>query len=120
MSHAASVALLSNDLMMTSTVSGVAAQHELPFRTITAAAQLGECHDDDLILIDLATPGLDLNAAGTALNDHQKKSAIVYGPHVHVDRFEQAHTAGFQQVLARGAFSANVAQLIGQFATSAT
>lgn len=115
MSHSPSVVLLSTDLMMTSTVSGIAAQYGLPYRAL-ADASLSECTDEDLILIDLATPGLDLEAAGTALSDHQKKSAIVYGPHVHVDRFEQARAAGFQQVLARGAFNANVAQLIGQFA----
>lgn len=116
MSEAPAVVLLSADLMMTSSVGGAAAQHGLPFRTLSGSAQLADCRDNDLILIDLATPGLSIADAGAALSDHQKRTAVTYGPHVHVDRFQQAEAAGFLNRLARGAFTADVGRLVGQYA----
>lgn len=119
MSESPAVVLLSADLMMTSSVGGAAAQHGLRFQTLSNAAQLVDCQDSDLILIDLATPGLSIAAAGAALSDPQKQTAVTYGPHVHVDRFQQAETAGFVNRLARGAFTADVGRLVGQFAEQA-
>lgn len=116
MSETPAVFLLSTDLMMTSTVGGAASQHGLSFEVIAGAAELSRCGPQDLILIDLATPGLSIEEAGQQLSDSQKQNAICYGPHVHVDRFEQAEQAGFPKRLARGAFTADVARIVGLFA----
>ena len=107
-----SVVLLCSDLMMTSSVGGAASAAGRAFRTVGDVAALSSCGDDDLILIDLATPGLDLEQAAVALSDRQKQAAIVYGPHVHVARFEAARAAGFPTVIARGQFAANVQMLV--------
>jgi len=119
MPESPTVLLLCNDLMMTSTVSGAAASSGLTFRTIAGPSQLNDCSDDDLVIIDLASPGLNISDAATALSDRQKLAAIIYGPHVHIDRFEQARTAGFVNLLARGQFNAEANQIVGRFAASA-
>jgi CheY-like chemotaxis protein len=118
MSNSRSVVLLCVDLMMTSTVSSAAAQCGLKFRTLATADQLSECADEDMILIDLATPGLNIQQAAAALNDRQKQAAIIYGPHVHTERFEQAREAGFEHLLARGRFSAEADQIVNDFAAA--
>jgi hypothetical protein len=120
MSESPTVVLLCSDLMMTSTVSGAAAHSGLTFRTVTGPGQLSDCADDDLVIIDLASPGLNIAKAATALSDRQKHTAIIYGPHVQVDRFEQARTAGFVNLLARGQFNAEANQIVSRFAESAT
>ena len=72
--------------------------------------------NNDLIIIDLASPGLNIQQAATVLNDHLRRSAIVYGPHVHHDRFEEAREAGFERLMARGRFNMEVSQIINDFA----
>ena len=116
MAESPTVVLLSVDLMMTSTVSAAAAQSRLNFRTATGPKQLSPWADEDLIIIDLATPGLRISEAAAAVTDRQKQTAIVYGPHVHTDRFEQARDAGFKHLLARGRFNAEAGQIILDFA----
>ncbi len=116
MSESRMVVLLCADLMMTSTVSAAAAERGLQFRTVTTAKQLTDTTDEDLIIIDLATPGLDIECTAAALNDHRKKTAVIYGPHVHTDRFEQAREAGFQCLMARGRFNTEVSRIVQSFA----
>ena len=116
----ASVVLLSGDLLATSTVSNAAAQAGLTLRTAVRADQLREATGPgDLILIDLATPGLDPEAVAAQLTALQRQTAVVYGPHVHTSRFEQAHRAGFQTVIPRGRFMAEVTVRLKQFAGTA-
>jgi DNA-binding NarL/FixJ family response regulator len=114
MSTSSHVVMLCSDLMMTSSVSGAASHAGRPFSSIAGVQDLGACNDDDLILIDLGLPGLDIEKAAAQLNDQQKKNAVVYGPHVHKARFEAAQTAGFSNVIPRGQFAANISALIGQ------
>ncbi|MCH2202182.1 MAG: hypothetical protein MK102_09435 [Fuerstiella sp.] len=116
MSESPCVVLLCADLMMTSAVSNDAARNGLKFRNVAAPMQLNDCTDNDLIIIDLASPGLNIQQAATVLNDHLRRSAIVYGPHVHHDRFEEAREAGFERLMARGRFNMEVSQIINDFA----
>lgn len=112
MSGASRVALLCSDLMMTSSVSGASSAAGRPFIALSGTQQLGDCHDDDLILIDLAMPGLDIQLAAKQLNEQQKDNAVVYGPHVHKGRFEAAQAAGFTTVIPRGQFAATISELV--------
>jgi hypothetical protein len=118
MSESRTVVLLCVDLMMTSIVSVCAAQSGLEFRTVTGSEQLRDCTDDDLIIIDLATPGLSIEHAAAAVTDQQKRAAIIYGPHVHTERFEQARDAGFQHLLPRGRFNTEADRIVRNFAGS--
>ena len=112
-----SVVLLCRDLMATSIVSGAASQADLILRTVTQGAQLTDSTGpDDLILIDLSTPGLDLKAVAVRLTGDQKQRAVVYGPHVHTSQFEAARSAGFATVIPRGQFLAEAAARLKQFA----
>ncbi|MCH2211652.1 MAG: hypothetical protein MK110_10135 [Fuerstiella sp.] len=116
MSESPCIFLLCSDLMMTSAVSSDAARNGLNFRNVATPNQLHDCTDHDLIIIDLASPGLNLQLAGNALSDHLRRSAVLYGPHVHHKRFEQARDAGFERLMTRGRFNAEVSQIIDDFA----
>lgn len=118
MAESRTVVLLCADLMMTSNVSAAATQRGLQFRTVTSTKQLCDVTDEDLIIIDLATPGLNIQHAADELNDHQKTSAVIYGPHVHTERFEQAREAGFGLLMARGRFNSEIQRIIQDFAGS--
>jgi len=111
-----SVILMSTDLMMTSSVGGATSAAGLPLQTITAVDALSSVTDDDLVIIDMEVPGLDISAAATALPDCALAQAIVYGPHVHTHRFESARAAGFSTVIARGEFAASLMRRVAEFA----
>ena len=114
-----SVILLCTDLMMTSSVGGATEAAGLPLRTISSADQIAtNATEDDLVLIDLATPGLDIAAAANALSEPVRRRTIVYGPHVHTAHFSAARDAGFPTVIARGEFAASVARRVAEFAAT--
>ena len=115
MSESRTVVLLCVDLMMISTISVAASRKKLMFRTVETVEQLRKCTEEDLVLIDMSTPGLCIEQAAAALNNHQKQSAVVYGPHVRTEQFEQARKAGFEHVMARGRFSAEAGEIVNDF-----
>ena len=106
------VVLLCSDLMLTSSVSGAAAARGIRFVTATvadAATLVSEIISDGTrcrLFVDLATPGLDVPALARMIPPDVLQGAVAYGPHVHESRLEQARTAGFGQVVSRGAFHA--------------
>jgi len=99
--------------MMTSSVSGAASAAGRKFQTIGDVSALSTCDAEALILIDLSTAGLDIARAAETLSERQRQAAIVYGPHVHVARFEAARAAGFPTVIARGQFANTLQALVG-------
>ena len=112
MTENSSIVLLCADLLMTSSVSSVAQQAGRTFRTVGCADDLESCAPEDLVLIDLSTPGLELDAAAAALTDDQKLRAVVYGPHVQTSLFQAAQDAGFLTVIPRGRFAGDIAHWI--------
>ncbi len=72
--------------------------------------------DVQLVLLDLATPGLvtadfvpRLRAAGS-----ERLSIVAYGPHVDAARLAEARNAGCDRVLARGQFLAQVTTILAR------
>jgi len=70
--------------------------------------------DVQLVLLDLATPGLmtadyvpRLRAAGS-----ERLAIVAYGPHVDAMRLAEARQAGCDRVLARGQFLAQVTTIL--------
>lgn len=116
------VVLLANDLMLGSTVSGVASAAGLAYRNvgnetdaIAQAADAGRV----LLLIDLGTAGLDIHGLAAGLPESVRQSAVAYGPHVHTAKLEAAVAAGIGSVVSRGQFSASVGRLVSDFGQSA-
>jgi DNA-binding NarL/FixJ family response regulator len=76
-----------------------------------------------LAIVDLSTAALDLAALDLAalverLRPHVAPGAtlLAFGPHVHKSRLEAAAAAGFDVVLSRGQFHAQLDELIRLYA----
>ena len=114
-----SVILFCSDLMLISSVGGLAAARQVAFRTVNSTTDAITRITEELaarrtvqLFIDLATFGLDLPALIAAIPDSIVRNAIAYGPHVHADRLEAARSAGIGHVMSRGAFYARFAEFI--------
>lgn len=118
------VVLLSGDLMGMSRVEGAARQAGLELRFLPGAdavADLCAVQPVSLVLIDLATPGLDVAALVRRLRSDAAGRAprtIAFGPHVHEQILEAAAAAGCDQVLSRGAFMAQLGALLADNTTA--
>jgi DNA-binding NarL/FixJ family response regulator len=109
------VVLLANDLMLSSTVSGFAAQAGRAFHSVGSVsdvvAAIGE-NPAALLLVDLGTPGLDVASLAESIPADVLQRAVAYGPHVHTEKLQAATKAGCGKVMSRGQFSAQVSTLI--------
>lgn len=109
------VVLLATDLMLSSTVSGYAANAGAIFKaasTSTEAAEHAAENEHVLLFVDLGCPALDVRALAAAIPEQTLLNAVAYGPHVHAEKLQAAIDAGFGQVMSRGQFSAQAGQLI--------
>ena len=114
-SQPVTVVLLASDLMLSSTVSGFAASNGVTFRGAASAADVVRCveeNPDSLLLLDLGTPGLDVQALADVVPENILKHAVAYGPHVHTAKLDAAAAAGVGRVMSRGQFSAQVGRII--------
>jgi DNA-binding NarL/FixJ family response regulator len=105
--------LLSGDLMVVSRISGAAAQTGAVVRAANNASQAIEaCESEaaELLVIDLATPAVDLTALGGQLRASRCPSMriVAFGPHVHEDKLAAAREAGCDLVVSRGQFFSQV------------
>jgi CheY-like chemotaxis protein len=114
------VVMLSCDLMGMSRVEGAARQAGFDFRflpSVEAVADLCAMQPVQLVLIDLATPQLDVATLIRRLRSEavgQVPRTIAFGPHVHESALEAAAAAGCDQVLSRGAFMAQLGNLLAE------
>ncbi|HIF00807.1 MAG TPA: hypothetical protein EYG03_10545 [Planctomycetes bacterium] len=109
------VVLLAKDLMLSSTVSGFAAQAGRQFCSAGSVSDVVAAISEDaaaLLLVDLGTPGLDVASLAESVPANVLQRAVAYGPHVHTEKLEAATKAGFGKVMSRGQFSAHVGMLI--------
>ncbi len=116
------IVYLTSDLMMSSNASSHAREKEIELKTVFSskdAIQMIEEKRPYLFLIDLQTPGLDVEALGESvreLADSVCPLTIAYAQHVNVDLIQQAKTAGFDQVLTRGQFNSQIGQIVAEVA----
>ncbi len=108
------VLLLSNDLMTTSQIEAAvrSAGGEVSVVT-TGGAPTGEAASGvDVVVLDLSTT----SDIATTVSQFQQWSPtpriIAFGPHVHAAKLNAAREAGCDQVLSRGQFLPNVAEVI--------
>ena len=114
------ICFLTKDLMMSSNASSHARQKDIKLSTagsVKSALTFIEEKKPRLLIIDLQTPGLDVAMLGEeikGLADAVCPLTIAYAQHVNVELLEQAKSAGFDEILTRGQFNAQVGKIIGE------
>jgi CheY-like chemotaxis protein len=108
-----SIVLLTNDLIVTSRVSGAAAKAGVEIAAVSSSAALvAECRREraSIVLVDLNLPALDLEEIVNALEStgSDRPMLVAFGPHVHETRLAAAREAGCDEVLSRGQFFAQL------------
>lgn len=97
--------LITTDLMISSTLDGAARAAGVDLNTKAPANLGGSADGAALVAIDLAAPISDIAALVAQLRNAAPAAKIIaFGPHVHVDKLEQARTAGCDAVMSRGEF----------------
>lgn len=112
------VLLISEDLMMSSTVSSAVRDAGGTFRFVSSVGRaevklekaLSDGVDCDLLLVDLQTADLDWDALPELLSKVPR--AIAYAQHVNVDALRRANELPFEKVLTRGQLHAAVVQVV--------
>jgi CheY-like chemotaxis protein len=110
--------LLTRDLMVVSRVEGTAASLDATVRSAADGARAIEiclAERPDCLLIDLATPELDIDwlLKQLAAEGAHRPRVVAFGPHVHAERLVAAREAGCDVVVSRGEFFARLASIIG-------
>jgi DNA-binding response OmpR family regulator len=107
------IILISEDLLMSSTVSGAVRAAGGTFRFVKsierAIVKLGD-EECDLLLVDLQSPSLDWDDLKEFMS--VAKRAVAYAQHVEVDLLTKARQLPFESVLTRGQMHAGVASVV--------
>jgi DNA-binding NtrC family response regulator len=111
------ILILTQDLMMSSSVNAAAKSKGLTAKSVTSiekAVELLKQESVSLFLVDLQMPGVNVDAIDKKLteNDCQSIPTIAYAQHVNVDMILKARDRSFDQVMTRGQLAANLPQLI--------
>jgi DNA-binding response OmpR family regulator len=103
------VVLLSSDLTVLPRVESTASRYGNAVRIASTSSQaIDFCNSEKagLLIVDLATPSLDIGAV-VNLSKSNAASApriVAFGPHVHEDKLAAAQVAGCDLVVSRGQF----------------
>lgn len=110
-----SIALLSRDLFFATKIRAAAAHLERPLRVLADAAELGGMESPGLVLIDLETPALDIDACVERARRHAGTAPLIaFGRHTHRELREKAKAAGCTEVLTRSEFVAQLSAILRQ------
>lgn len=107
------ILLISEDLMMSSTVSAAVREHEGTFRFVKSIERAEVKLDGqscEMLLVDLQAAGLDWDALPALIAKVPR--AIAYAQHVNVDVLRRGAGLGFEKVLTRGQFFAGAAGIV--------
>jgi DNA-binding response OmpR family regulator len=113
------IVLFSGDLMAASRIQGVPSRITAKLRTATTAEQvISWCTDEqvDVVVVDLAVPGLEIGPLVNALKrgNVAPPRVVAFGQHVHEERLATAREAGCDEVVARGQFFAQLESILGR------
>jgi len=111
----AAVVFLSSDLMFSSRLLGAAKTLGVEVQMVAAPAGLAQklAADCRLVLVDLALDKLDLPTVITAVRSAAPAAQVIaYGAHVDEAALGKAEQAGCDQVLSRGQFHKQYAELL--------
>lgn len=115
--------LLTADLFFCSKVAAAAARQDRHVETALGIEAFWEkvaAHQVDLVILDLATPGLDTRELvprlrGLAPARRGPPAVVAFGAHVHEAKLSTAAEAGCDLVLSRGQFNAQVDEILSRF-----
>lgn len=105
--------------MFASRVMAVAAACGVPLRVVASTAALNQqiAPDCNLVLVDLAQPGVNIGEVVAAVRATVPAAQIVaFGPHVDEALLTSARSAGCDQVLTRSQFQQRHAELLRELA----
>ena len=100
---------LVRDLMFSSKIIATARELGIEVKIVRSPEQVAS-FDGDLLLVDLSLAGA-IQAAEQWKNSSERK-VIAFAAHVDTATLALAREAGFDQVLTRGQFSANLSELL--------
>ena len=105
-SSTSSVILCSTDLMLISSVSGVAEARGFAFASVnTLQAAIDNAKmAGSIVCLDLSAPFSDPHGFATSASPELLARSIAFGPHVHTAKLEAARAAGIGRVMSRGQF----------------
>src|SRR5262245_679246 len=116
------IAFLTNDLLFTSRVAGVAAQVGAGLETAQSIDRLlthieSSSQSPIFVLLDLNSTGVEPAAIVPRLKSlpTAPRAIIAFGPHVHEAKLADARAAGCDLVLTRGQFDAQMRSLLMSF-----
>lgn len=108
--------LLTTDLMVTSLATGAATATGVPLRTVGSVSELltsAKDPDTKLVVLDLALRELKPDDVVFELKSLKTcPKVLAFGQHVHEARLNAARQAGCDQVLTRGQFCAQLADVL--------
>jgi DNA-binding NarL/FixJ family response regulator len=107
------VVLVSADLTIVSRVQGACTKLAATLRTVSNLEQAVAAMDSkaaEIVILDLSTPQLDVDAVVIAARPDAASAAkvVAFGPHVHAERLAAAQRAGCDDVVSRGQFFAQL------------
>ena len=112
------ILLLSQDLMVTSRVSGVAGTLNISFLSVSSTHNLQsawKASPADLVAVDLTLPGLDVEEVVQWIHARQTRSIVIaFGPHVQTKTLAKAEQSGCDHVYVRGEFFAQMQHILRQ------
>ena len=110
------VLLLSQDLLVTSRVSGVVEALNVAFRSVSSADNLQLTWPEspaELIVVDLTLPGLDVEEVVQWIHAQQTRATVIaFGPHVQLKTLGRAEQSGCDHVYVRGEFFAQMQNIL--------
>jgi CheY-like chemotaxis protein len=119
MSEVKQLVLLSNDLMFSSSISGVVEHMGAALQIVASTNELltrANAHKFALAIIDLTASPMDLADLVVRLRQSAQPplAIIAYGPHVHTEKLAAARAAGCDEVLTRGQMHSQMPEIIGR------
>lgn len=117
------VVLLSGDLMGASRVEGAARLLGVEFRMVGSVDAVVDCcaaQPVALVMVDLATAGLDVAALVERLKGRSNHvpAIVAFGPHVHDAMLTAAKEADCDRVVSRGQFMSQAGEFISRYSTN--
>ena len=110
------VLLLSQDLLVTSRVSGVVQALNVSFKSVSSTDNLQLAWSEspaELIVVDLTLPGLDVEEVVQWIHAQQTRATVIaFGPHVQLKTLERAEQSGCDHVYVRGEFFAQMQNIL--------
>ena len=108
------IVLISEDLMMSSTISSAVRANGGTFRYVKSVDRANvklEGENCELLLVDLQVNDLDWEALETLVAAVPR--SIAYAQHVNIEGLHKGRQLSFDQVLTRGQFHASIVEVIG-------